>query len=286
MIFSINSSLHYVVSHPASILSSITCKKTAGQSVEKERLVTSREAEVSEIELSPALSSFQSTKIKTPGEFTLSYEAIVRTKPKEKALSAIADSEISSLPPETLPFLFPSRYCESDQFREIAGNLFGYLRGQLIQAFAVERWLRENLEYDNGASHESSSALDTFRDRAGVCRDFAHLGIALCRALTIPARYTTVYSCCLEPQDFHAVFEVFVGGRWYVLDGTELAPLNGMVRIGTGRDASDSAVATLFGGITGSGVDVDVSIREPSKNGFEARNREELLADDCAIMLA
>ncbi len=100
-----------------------------------------------------------------------------------------------------------------------------------------------------GSSHGSTSAYDTFTTRAGVCRDFAHLGITFCRALGIPARFVSAYGWKLEPQDFHAVFEAYLGGRWYLFDPTRLSPPEGIIRIGVGRDAADTAFATWYGAL-------------------------------------
>jgi len=107
-----------------------------------------------------------------------------------------------------------------------------------------------------------TSAFDTVTQRTGVCRDFSHLAIALCRALNIPARYFSGYAYEMEPPDFHACFECFIGGNWVVFDATHLAPLNGLVRIGTGRDAADAAVASLFGGVSCSRTTVSCSLAE------------------------
>ena len=116
-----------------------------------------------------------------------------------------------------------------------------------VAAAAISDWIFEHVAYQSGSSDETSSAVDTLEKRQGVCRDFAHLAVGFCRAMNIPARYVSVYADLLQPPDFHAVFEVFVGGMWYVLDPTRLAPLNGFVRIATGRDAADVSVATVFG---------------------------------------
>ena len=110
-------------------------------------------------------------------------------------------------------------------------------------------------------------------ERSGVCRDFAHLGIAMCRALTIPARYFTGYAHQLEPQDFHACFEASIGERWLLFDAARLAPLNGLVRIATGRDAADAAVAKLFGGVVGTKVTVNC---QPADEGFVPLRGEQL----------
>jgi transglutaminase-like putative cysteine protease len=127
---------------------------------------------------------------------------------------------------------------------------------------AVVDWIHNNVEYLSGSTDSGTSAYDTVTQRTGVCRDFAHLGIALCRALNIPARYFTGYSYLLDPPDFHALFEAYLGGRWVLFDATRLAPLNGLVRIGSGRDAADAAVATIFGGVSGTATKIDCRLGE------------------------
>lgn len=146
-----------------------------------------------------------------------------------------------------IPFLFPSRYCQSDLLRAQAFDRFGHIESPFLIAAAIADWIYENISYVSGSTGENSSAIDIMETRQGVCRDFAHLGIALCRAMSLPARYATCYAHQLHPQDFHAVFEVLIDGWWLLFDPTRLAPLNGIVRIATGRDAADAAVCTIFG---------------------------------------
>ncbi len=122
---------------------------------------------------------------------------------------------------------------------------------------------------------------DTVTQRAGVCRDFAHLGIALCRALNIPARYFTGYAYALQPPDFHACFECLIGGSWMVFDATRLAQLNGLVRIATGRDAADTAVASIFGSIACTRVEVSCNLGENQK--FAPIHSEQLGARGVTI---
>lgn len=169
--------------------------------------------------------------------------------------------------------------------RAIANDLFGGIAGYLDQALAIEDWLHQHIAYAPGSSGEQSSALDTYETRSGVCRDFAHLGIALCRALSIPARYVTVYAFQLQPQDFHAVFEVFVDGNWYLIDGTRIAPLNGMIRIAQGHDAADAAVATLFGSIAGTGIEVNALIGMDETETFQPLTRTDLREAGNALCL-
>jgi len=109
-------------------------------------------------------------------------------------------------------------------------------------------WIFERVEYLSGKTTATTSAFDTVTELAGVCRDFAHLAIAFCRSLGIPARFVSAYAYGLNPPDFHAYIEAFLGGRWILFDPTRLAPQSSFVRIGQGRDAADTSFATIFGG--------------------------------------
>lgn len=163
------------------------------------------------------------------------------------------------LPVSVLQYLVPSRYCPSDMTvnaaREIAeGRESGYDRVE-----AIRSWIEENIEYRRGTSDEHTSGLDTLRLRAGVCRDFAHVGVSLCRALDIPARMVVGYLHKLQPpMDQHAWFEAFVGGRWYTFDATQKEPRGGRIVLAYGRDAADVAITTPFGPIEVDGMDVTV----------------------------
>ena len=132
------------------------------------------------------------------------------------------------------------------------------------KVLAINDWIYSNIEYVLGSTNAQTSAMDTLIERVGVCRDFAHLGIALCRALSIPARYFTGYAYQLSPQDFHACFEAYIDGNWIVFDATRLAPLNGLVKIANGRDAADSAVASIFGAAQGNNVTVNCEVLDNS----------------------
>jgi len=116
------------------------------------------------------------------------------------------------------------------------------------------------VQYLSGSSNAQTSAFDTVTEQAGVCRDFAHLGIALCRALTIPARYFTGYAYQLQPADFHACFEAYIGTEWVLFDATRLVPLNGLIKIASGRDAADTAIANIFGGINFDAIQVSCEL--------------------------
>jgi len=155
--------------------------------------------------------------------------------------------EIQNLPESVLMYLLPSRYCESDRFSQMAteitaGELLGY-----NQVRAISIWLRNTIRFEPENSDHLLSAIEINARQSGVCRDFAHLGIALCRSLSIPARMVVGYLHDLEPMDLHAWFEAYVGDRWYLFDATQAETQGGYVAIGYGRDAADVAIYNQFG---------------------------------------
>ena len=157
---------------------------------------------------------------------------------------------IATAPDAVLHFLAASRYCPSDMMGDQAKEIAGKARPGYAQVEAIRGWIEKNIEYKRGTSDEHTSGLDTFNLRAGVCRDFAHVGVSLCRALTIPARMVVGYLHKLAPpMDQHAWFEAFVGGRWYTFDATQKEPRGGRIVIAYGRDAADVAITTPFGPI-------------------------------------
>lgn len=155
--------------------------------------------------------------------------------------------DVQLLPDPILSYLLPSRYCESDRFGQMAteitaGQLYGY-----DQVAAVENWLRSNIRFDPYGGDVLVSAVEINARQWGVCRDLSHLGIALCRSLSIPARMVVGYLYGLQPMDLHAWFEAYVGNRWYSFDATQQSTHGGYVAIGYGRDAADVAVYNQFG---------------------------------------
>ena len=155
--------------------------------------------------------------------------------------------EIQNLPESVLIYLLPSRYCEADRFCQMAteitaGELLGY-----NQVVAITKWLQNNISFEPNISDILVSATEVNARKYGVCRDLSHLGIALCRSLSIPARMVVGYLHGLEPMDLHAWFEVYVGDRWYLFDATQTEIKGGYVAIGYGRDAADVAIYNQFG---------------------------------------
>jgi transglutaminase-like putative cysteine protease len=129
----------------------------------------------------------------------------------------------------------------------LAQHEFGKLQHGFSRVTAICNWIHDNVEYLRGSTNPLTSAYDTATERAGVCRDFAHLAIAFCRAVLIPARFVAGYAYSLQPPDFHAYFEAYLNRAWYIFDSTRLAPQTGLIRVGSGHDAADTSFATIFG---------------------------------------
>ena len=188
------------------------------------------------------------TRIVVPaGTLRLRYEATLDLQLTRDDPKSIDETGISELPLEIFPFLLPSRFCPSDLLTETAERMFANVPPGHSRVTAICNWIYDNIAYQPGTSDPTTSATDTLQRRAGVCRDFAHLGIAFCRAMNIPARLVSSYAAALEPPDFHAVFEAYLDGRWWLFDPTRQAKLDAIVRIGTGRDAAEVSFASYFG---------------------------------------
>jgi transglutaminase-like putative cysteine protease len=186
----------------------------------------------------------------TNGRLELLYNAMVSVEPELLEDKGLGVAPLHELPLEALVFLYPSRFCQSDLLARFATREFTNIESGFERLTRICNWIYEYVEYLQGTTNSSTSAFDTATQRAGVCRDFAHLGIALCRALGIPARFVSGYAYGLNPPDFHAYFEAFLGGRWILADPTRLSAQSSFIRIGQGRDAADTSFATIFGNAT------------------------------------
>lgn len=182
-----------------------------------------------------------------PGPFAIHTAAEVRTADRLDRAPGAPFMEVQHLPDDVLVYLLPSRYCESDRFGIMASALTAEQRPGYDQVATIEAWLRASIRYIPGSSDQPLSAIEVNAQQYGVCRDLAHLGIALCRSISIPARMVVGYLHGLVPMDLHAWFEAYVGGRWYAFDPTQPELQGGYVAIGYGRDAADVAVYTQFG---------------------------------------
>jgi transglutaminase-like putative cysteine protease len=155
--------------------------------------------------------------------------------------------EIQHLPNDVMPYLLPSRYCESDRFGDLAREITADALPGYDQVSHISDWVRDTIEYLPGSSEFPLSATEVHHLGHGVCRDLAQLAIALCRSISIPARLVVGYLHNLQPMDLHAWFEAYVGGRWYTFDPTQHSPQGGRVIIAFGRDAADVAIFHQFG---------------------------------------
>jgi len=248
MKFDVFTEMEYIAKSPGTLILNIHALRTPTQTIISETFTIDPYIKIEEL-TEPGGNRLARFEILEPGKVKITYNArvdncykITDHTDKEEILVAHLDSAV-------LPYLYPSRYCQSDKLYRLANNLFGHIADPFEQVNTLTNWIYTNVQYISGFSNSQTSAYDTVTQQAGVCRDFAHLGIALCRALTIPARYFTGYAYHLKPADFHACFEAYLGGEWVLFDATRLVPLNGLVKIATGRDAADTAIANIFGDI-------------------------------------
>ncbi len=193
-----------------------------------------------------------------PGEFHVFVQYRVRVPDTLDSCPTARVTPVGNLPTEVLLYLLPSRYCQSDRLIDFAMSIVGDMAETYEQAAAIHDWIHREIHYDGTVSDSSTSALETAEGRRGVCRDFAHLGIALCRALSIPARMVVGFLHELQPMDLHAWFEAFIGGRWYTFDATQPRTTGNRIVIAYGRDAADVALATMFGNFTMLSMSVSV----------------------------
>ncbi|TCD04118.1 transglutaminase family protein [Erythrobacteraceae bacterium CFH 75059] len=191
--------------------------------------------------------------IRATGEFEVGYRATVKPRRLLARLDELERLPPHRLPGHTVPYLFDSRYCAADKFQSFVQAEWGHLDGG-ARIVAMRDWIAENFTYQAGTSDATTGASDSFIQRCGICRDFAHVMIALTRASAIPARYVACYDPGVNPPDFHAVAEVFLadptipgGGAWHLVDATRMADPAQTVKIGVGRDAADVSFMTSFG---------------------------------------
>lgn len=207
-----------------------------------------------------------------PGLLAIQYTATVDIDHHVESPAHIDETPVAQLAPSVLPYLYPSRYCQSDRLQRFAMREFGHLRQGYWRVDAIQDWVRQRTTFMTGSSNVSTSAVDTLTEQVGVCRDFAHLMIALCRAMNIPARYVTGIDYgadpALGPTDFHAYVEAFLGNRWYLFDPSGVSPPMGLVRIGTGRDAADVSFATIFGSVNSWVPLIQIEAVADADNGF------------------
>lgn len=187
------------------------------------------------------------------GRLKLSCRSLIQDSGNHDEVNLDArETPVSELPDELYRYLLSSRYCEVDRFSDIAFDLFGQVKPGWSRVQAICDWVHEWIRFDYQQARPTKTALDVYVERVGVCRDFQHLAIAMCRAMNIPARYTTGYLGDIGvpvvlPMDFSAWFEVWLEGRWWAFDARNNQPRIGRVLMATGLDAADVAITTSFG---------------------------------------
>lgn len=188
------------------------------------------------------------------GDFSLRSDSVIRDPGVLDAVPTAGEQvPVHDLPEESLVFLLGSRYCESDSLTQFAWDTFGGVASGWPLVQAINSYVHENIIFDHGAARPTKTASEALREGRGVCRDFAHLGVALCRAMNIPARYCTGYLGDIgvppsaDPMDFSGWFEVYLSDGWFTVDPRNLVPRIGRVLIARGRDAADVAITTTFG---------------------------------------
>ncbi|MES2832946.1 MAG: transglutaminase family protein [Pseudomonadota bacterium] len=225
------------------------------------------------------------------GPLAVQYDATVDIAHHEAHPDTLREMPIAALPMEALPFIYPSRYCQSDRLRKFATTEFGNLQQGYWRVRAIQDWVRRRTAFTSNSSNASTSAIDTLTDQVGVCRDFAHLMIALCRAVNIPARFVSGIDYgadpTMGPTDFHAYVEVMLSGRWYLFDPSGVSPPMGLLRLATGRDAADAAFATVFGAVASASPVITIEALVDENSGiFLPRHRDEILSTyDAAVLV-
>ena len=192
------------------------------------------------------------------GSSEVSYSAVVTVNNQTDVTRSTADCDMMTAAPELIHFTNPSRYCPSDRMATLARDMFGASAPGRGRIEDICHWINAHIAYQYGTSNSSTMADDTLLDRTGVCRDFSHLAITLCRGLGIPARYVSGYCLGLDVQDLHAYFQVYLDDQWVSFDATSPSPRPALIQIATGRDAADCAWWTVFGNCFTTNMNVGV----------------------------
>ena len=268
MEISVGCKLRYTLSKPTAFVFQIEAAKADSQIVRSEslRLPGARYDAYAD----PVTMTRKARALLDGGQVEVTYEATVDVDASAFDPTEVSEFDFANLPMAYLEYLAPSRYCPSDTFTQFAHQTFGGLARGHTRVTAICNWIFDHIRYQAGSTGPSSNASEVFQAGAGVCRDFAHLGISLSRALGIPARYASVYADGLVPQDFHAVFQAYLdgpkGGEWFSFDATRMSSVDSLVRIAAGRDAADVAFAWPQGDVTFEAPEVWVKAHDRQKN--------------------
>jgi transglutaminase-like putative cysteine protease len=251
--------LHFQVDTATALILMLRPLSGAQQRITKSRYIVEPDVKITESK--DGYGNFRQRLVAPAGKFSVrTCTEVMTTKTIDSAPGAHF-IEIQKLPNPILPFLLPSRYCESDRFGDLAWEIVADALPGYDQVSKIADWVRHTIRYLPGSSDTPLSAVEIHHRGYGVCRDLAQLGIALCRSISIPARLVVGYLYQLEPMDLHAWFEAYVGGRWYTFDPTQGGLRGGRVIIAFGRDAADVSIFHQFGsGCILNGMDVRVNL--------------------------
>ncbi len=270
------SQLDYEVSTPTTFIFSVAAMHTDHQIVHNESLTLSNNLQYEWCYIGEECNRTIRVQV-PPGQISVQYHAQVELNPVLDQPPQLDELHYQVLPADILPYLNPSRYCEADRVTHFAYKMFGNMNAGYSRVEAICDWIFNHVDYVAGSTDASSSACDVLLQRTGVCRDFAHVGITLCRALGIPARYVSGYAALLQPPDFHGFFEAYLDGRWYLFDATRMAPVSGFVRIATGRDAADAPFANIVGAAT---------LQNKQVSALEQASNQPAIPQDSAVSTA
>jgi transglutaminase-like putative cysteine protease len=257
MMLDINVHLHYRLAQPADLLLQIEAADGGGQRLVRANINLSETEYFSRIAAEDSLG--ERIWLRGNGDFSCDYSSridVQRPVPEIGSLDGVAPH---LLPADAVRYLMPSRYCPSDQLQSFVSAEFGRLSGGARIA-AMRDWIGDKFQYVAGSSTGQTTALDTFVQRQGICRDFAHVLICLARASAIPARFASVYAPDVSPPDFHAMAEVFLEGAWHLVDATGMAQADATAIIGVGLDAAEVAFLSSFGAMQLISQSVDVCV--------------------------
>ena len=278
--------LNYEIAEPnVDFVFNIHAAHTPSQTPSAERLLLNQSV-VPQMHTDPVTGNRYMRLRAQPGPLAVSYSVVVDLMHYRGDPAQLEEVPVCRLPPEVMGYIYPSRYCQSDRLLKLATDEFGKLRQGYSRVQAIRDWVNGHVTFRSNSSNSSTSAIDTLIERVGVCRDFAHLMIALCRAVNIPARFATGtdYGAdpALGPPDFQAYVEVYLGDRWYIFDPSGTAIPMGFVRFGTGRDAADVAFATIFGGVSSRAPVISALAVEDASQGIVLPHHcPEALSTDC-----
>ncbi|MFT4782728.1 MAG: transglutaminase-like putative cysteine protease [Paracoccaceae bacterium] len=244
MLLDINVHLRYSVQHTTDLLLQIEASELPDQKIVEASIELSPTEHFARVPAENGIG--ERIWLRVDREFRCNYRARMSITRPPLDISQMPSVSPHRLPGDTVRYLMPSRYCPSDEFQSFVNAEFSqYQGGARIAAFRT--WIEKKFQYAPGSSTSQTTALDTFVQRRGICRDFAHVLITLARASGIPARFVSVFAPGITPPDFHAVAEVYLEDGWHLVDPTGMARTETMARIGVGLDAADVAFLTSFG---------------------------------------